>query len=190
MASEITRDEALNVLNEYVKGESLIRHSLTVEAVMKHFAELFKADDAEKWGVIGLIHDIDFELYPEQHCAKTREILEAHNFPEDYIRAAESHGWGLVNDIKPEKDFEKVLYTVDELTGLIAATAIMRPSKSVLDIEVKSVKKKWKQKGFAIAINRDVIQNGVELLGLELDYVIEQTIKGMRNISDIIDRLE
>jgi putative nucleotidyltransferase with HDIG domain len=177
------RKSAFQLLQEYVKGESLIKHSLTVEAVMQHFAQVFHEQDEERWRVIGLLHDIDFELYPERHCFKTREILEPGKWPEEYIRAIESHGYNLVNDIKPVTTLEKVLYTVDELTGLIAATAILRPSKSLFDLDVKSVKKKWKQKSFAVAVNRQIIADGADMLGISLDDVIQETITGMQTVA-------
>jgi predicted hydrolase (HD superfamily) len=179
------RAAAWSLLGKYVKGESLLRHSITVEAVMRHFAGVY-GGDAGEWGIIGVLHDIDFELYPEQHCKKTRELLFSGGCPEKYIRACESHGYGIVNDIRPETDAEKVLYTVDELTGLIAATAIMRPSRSLEDLEVSSVKKKWKQKSFAVAIDRGVIQQGTDMLGLELDRVIYETIEGMKTVAEKI----
>lgn len=163
------RDEAFELLKEYNQNESLIRHALAVEAVMLHFAELFGEEDKEKWGIIGLVHDLDYEMYPAEHCKKVREILTERNWPEDYIRAIESHGWKLCTDVEPVERMEKVLYAIDELTGLIAATALMRPSKSILDLEVKSVKKKWKQKGFAAGVNREVIEEGAKMLGMELD---------------------
>lgn len=177
------REAAVQLLQEYVKGESLLRHSLTVEAVMRHFARLFQETDVEKWGIIGLLHDIDFEQYPEQHCFKTREILAPRHWPEEYIRAIESHGYKLVNDVQPVTDLEKVLYTADELTGLIAATAIVRPSKSLFDLTVKSVKKKWKEKSFAVGVKREVIEDGVKMLDLPLDDVIKETIEGMKPIA-------
>ncbi|MDK2805507.1 MAG: hypothetical protein PWR08_346 [Thermoanaerobacterium sp.] len=181
----INRDEAYKLLKEYNKSESLITHALAVEAVMRHFAELF-GEDQEKWGIIGLLHDLDYEMYPNEHCKKVREILEERGWPEEYIHAIESHGWKLCTDVEPVHKMEKVLYTIDELTGLITATALMRPSKSILDLEVKSVKKKWKQKSFAAGVNRDVIAEGAELLGMDLDKVIEETIIGMRNVADEI----
>ncbi|ADL69697.1 metal dependent phosphohydrolase [Thermoanaerobacterium thermosaccharolyticum DSM 571] len=181
----INRDEAYALLKEYNKSESLITHALAVEAVMRHFAELF-GEDKEKWGIIGLLHDLDYEMYPNEHCKKVREILEERGWPEEYIHAIESHGWKLCSDVEPVHKMEKVLYTIDELTGLITATALMRPSKSILDLEVKSVKKKWKQKSFAAGVNRDVISEGAELLGMDLDKVIEETIIGMRNVADEI----
>ncbi|SNX53160.1 HDIG domain-containing metalloprotein [Thermoanaerobacterium sp. RBIITD] len=181
----INRDEAYALLKEYNKSESLINHALAVEAVMRHFAELF-GEDKEKWGIIGLLHDLDYEMYPNEHCKKVREILERHGWPDDYIHAIESHGWKICTDVEPVHKMEKVLYTIDELTGLITATALMRPSKSILDLEVKSVKKKWKQKSFAAGVNRDVIAEGAELLGMDLDKVIEETIIGMRDVADEI----
>jgi len=180
------REEAFELLKEYNKNESLIRHALAVESVMLHFAELFGEEDKEKWGIIGLVHDLDYEKYPDEHCKKVREILTERNWPEDYIRAVESHGWKICTDVEPVERMEKVLYTIDELTGLIAATALMRPSKSILDMEVKSVKKKWKQKGFAAGVNREIIEEGAKMLGMDLDKVIEETIKGMQKVADII----
>ena len=142
-----TRETAMELLREYNQNDSLIKHALAVEAVMVHFAELF-GEDKEKWGIIGLIHDLDYEKYPDEHCTKTREILMERDWPEDYIRAVVSHGWGICSDVEPVEKMEKVLYTIDELTGLITATALMRPSKSILDLTTKSVRKKWKQKTF------------------------------------------
>jgi len=181
-----TREEAFELLNEYIKSDNLIKHALMVEAVLKHFAEILNEPDPEKWAIIGLVHDLDYEQYPEQHCKKVREILEARNWPDEYIRAIESHGWKLCSDVEPVHTMEKVLYTIDELTGLIAATALMRPSKSILDLNVKSVKKKWKQKSFAAGVKREVIEEGAEKLGLDLDKVIEETIKGMQKVAEEI----
>ncbi|NLM52485.1 MAG: HDIG domain-containing protein [Firmicutes bacterium] len=177
-----TRQEAYELLCEYNKSESLIKHALAVEAVMRHFAELL-GEDPEKWGIIGLVHDLDFEMYPEEHCQKTKEILTERNWPEDYIRAVVSHGWKICSDVEPVEKMEKVLYTIDELTGLIAATALMRPSKSIMDTTVKSVKKKWKQKSFAAGVNREVISEGAKMLGMELDQVIAETIVGMQKVA-------
>lgn len=181
-----TREEAYELLKKYNKNESLIRHALAVEAVMLHFAELFNEEDKEKWGIIGLVHDLDYEMYPEEHCKKTREILIEENWPEDYIRAIESHGWKICSDVEPLETMEKVLYATDELTGLITATALMRPSKSILDLKVKSLKKKWKSKGFAAGVNREVIAEGAEMLGMDLNEVMEETIKGMQKVADEI----
>jgi len=180
-----TREQALELFKEFNKSESLLHHALAVEAVMRHFAELY-GEDVEKWGIIGLVHDLDYEMYPDQHCIKVREILTERNWPEDYIRAIESHGWELCTDVKPEEKMEKVLYTIDELTGLITATALLRPSRSVLDMEVKSVKKKWKQKSFAAGVNRDVIEKGAQMLGVDLESVIGETIKGMQKVAEEI----
>ena len=143
-------------------------------------------EDEEKWGIIGLVHDIDYYKYPEQHCQKSREILEEKGWPEEYIRAVVSHGWEICSDVKPETTLEKTLYTIDELTGLVVTTALVRPSKSVMDMEVKSVKKKWKDKSFAAGVNRDIILKGAELLGADLSQLIEDTIKGMREVAEEI----
>lgn len=180
-----TRKEALELLKKYNQNESLITHGLAVEAVMRHFAELYN-EDPDKWGIIGLVHDIDYEMYPDQHCHKAREILEKENWPEEYIRAVQSHGYGICIDVEPVSNLEKVLYTIDELTGLITAACLMRPSKSILDLEVKSVKKKWKQKSFAAGVNREVIAQGAERLGMELDTVIQETINGMKKAAEAI----
>jgi len=185
MAKVPTREEAYALLKEYNKSDSLIKHALTVEAVMCHFAELF-GEDPEKWGIIGLVHDLDYEMYPEEHCKKTQEILTEKNWPEDYIRAIVSHGWKICTDVEPVEKMEKVLYATDELTGLIAATALMRPSKSIYDTTVKSVKKKWKQKNFAAGVNRELIAEGVRMLGMELDEVIAETITAMQKVADTI----
>lgn len=181
-----TRSEAFNLLTKYNQSDSLIKHALAVEAVMLHFADLFHEPSREKWGIIGLIHDLDYALYPDQHCIKVRDILNDHHWPEEYIHAVQSHGWDLTVAVAPEHKMEKVLYATDELTGLIAATAILRPSRSILDLEAKSVKKKWKQKGFAVGVNRDVITKGCELLELDLDHVIQETILGMQKAADEI----
>ena len=172
------RDESLALLNEYNKEEHLIKHALSVEGVMKYFARLYNEDE-EKWGIVGLLHDLDYGMYPEEHCSKVIEIMEEKKLDKDLIRAVVSHGYGLVCDVKPESNMEKVLYTVDELTGLISATAIMRPSKSVMDLELKS-------KGFAEGVNREVIKNGAEMLGMNLDDVINNTILGMREVAEDI----
>ena len=180
------RTIAYDLLLRFNQNDSLIKHALAVESVMLHFSELYQAEDKEEWGVIGLVHDLDYEKFPDEHCAKTREILMEEKWPEKYIRAIESHGWGLVNDVEPQNDCEKVLFTIDELTGLINATALMRPSKSIMDMEVKSVKKKWKQKSFAAGVDRDVIEKGMGLLGVDQDYLISETIKGMQKVADDI----
>jgi putative nucleotidyltransferase with HDIG domain len=177
------REAAIRLLKEYVKSESLIRHAWTVEAVMRHFARLLGVGEEDKWGIVGLLHDIDYERYPDEHCFKAREILSGAGWPEETIRAVESHGYKLVNDVEPIHVMEKVLYATDELTGLIAATALLRPSRSLADLGVQSVRKKWKQKGFAAGVNREVIEDGAKLLNLELDYIIGQTILGMRTVA-------
>jgi putative nucleotidyltransferase with HDIG domain len=178
-----TRAEAYSLLTKYNKSESLIKHALAVEAVMLHFAELLGESDKEKWGIIGLIHDLDYEMYPEQHCKKVRELLSQVEWPEEYIRAVESHGWGMCSDVEPLHKMEQVLYTIDELTGLIAASALVRPSKSILDMEVKSIKKKWKDKAFAAGVNREVIEQGTKKMDMELDQVIAETLKGMQKVA-------
>jgi len=181
-----TREQAYDLLTKYNKSESLIIHALAVEEVMLHFADILGELDKEKWGIIGLLHDVDYEMYPEQHCIKAREILMEHNWQEDYIHAVESHGWGICSNVEPLHRMEKILFTIDELTGLIAATALLRPSKSILDLELKSVKKKWKQKSFAAGVNREVIEQGAKMLDMELDYIIGETIKGMQNVAGSI----
>ena len=181
-----TRVEAYALLTEFNKSQSLIRHALAVEAVMVHFAELFNEEDVEKWRIVGLIHDLDYEMYPEEHCQKVREILTERNWPEDYIRAIQSHGWGICSDVEPVERMEKVLYAIDELTGLINATALMRPSKSILDLKPKSVKKKWKDNHFAAGVDRGIIQKGVDMLGMDLTEVMDETIKGMQKVAEEI----
>jgi predicted hydrolase (HD superfamily) len=145
-----------------------------------------RGEDEEKWGIIGLIHDLDYERFPEQHCKKSQEILEERAWPENYIRAVVSHGWGICSDIEPQTEMEKILYTIDELTGFITAVALIRPSKSVADLEVKSVMKKWKDKSFAAGVNRSVIEKGTEMLGLELRELITEVIMGMRGVANRI----
>jgi putative nucleotidyltransferase with HDIG domain len=180
-----TREEAYALLTKYNKNDSLIKHALAVEGVMRYCARKRGADE-EKWGVIGLIHDLDYERFPEQHCRKTGEILRENGWPEEYIRAAVSHGWGICSDIEPQTELEKVLYAIDELTGLVVTTALVRPSKSVLDVEAKSVKKKWKDKRFAAGVNRSIIEKGAEMLGVELTELISDTIMGMREVAEEI----
>jgi len=179
------RQHALDLLKEYNSDESLIRHGLAVEAVMRHIAGI-KNEDIDKWGIIGLVHDLDYGRYPDLHCTKTGEILKDLDWPEDYIRAIMSHGYEICTDIKPESDMEKFLYAIDELTGLVAATALVRPSKSVLDMKTKSVKKKWKDKSFAAGVNRSIIEKGAEMLSMETGELIELTIEGMKKAADEI----
>lgn len=178
----ITREEAWQLLTKYNKEPFHLRHALTVEGIMKYFAaELGYQDETEFWGLVGLLHDLDFEMYPEQHCIKSQEIMQEHNLDERLIRATASHGYGLAqHDIAPEHEMEKVLFAIDELSGLIGAAAIMRPSKSVQDLELKSVKKKFKDKRFAAGCSREVITEGAEKLGWSLDDLIEKTILAMR----------
>ena len=180
-----TREEAFVLFKKYNQTESLIKHALTVEAVMEHFAEKL-GEDKIKWGIIGLAHDLDYEMYPDEHCKKVAEILNGENWPEDYIRAVISHGYGLCADVEPVHVMEKILYTIDELTGLITACALLRPSKSVLDLEVKSVKKKWNMKAFASGVDRSVIEDGAKRLNMPLDEIINETILGMRKVADKI----
>lgn len=182
MDSGISRTDALNLLREYNKEPFHIYHGLTVEGVMKWFAEqLGYADDAEFWGIVGLLHDIDFEQYPDEHCIKAPELLKKAGVSEAVIHGVCSHGYNLTVDVEPVHQMEKVLYAVDELTGLIGAAIRMRPSKSTSDFEVKSLKKKFKDKKFAAGCSRDVIKFGAELLGWDLDKLFEQTILAMRS---------
>jgi putative nucleotidyltransferase with HDIG domain len=183
--NEPTREEALALLKQYNQNEALIKHALAVEAVMRYCARQ-RGQDEEKWGAIGLVHDLDYEQFPERHCHKSAEILREHQWPEEYIRAVLSHGWGICTDVEPQSDMEKTLYAMDELTGLVAATALVRPSKSVLDMEPKSVKKKWKEKSFAAGVNRDVIEKGAALLGVEVNELIRDAILGMRDVAEQI----
>lgn len=177
-----SREEALSLLKRYNKNEALIKHALAVEAVMRYCARK-RGLDEQTWGVIGLIHDLDYEQFPAQHCRKTEEILISQSWPAEYVRAVVSHGWGICTDVEPQSELEKVLYTVDELTGLVAATALVRPSRSVLDMEAKSVKKKWKDKSFAAGVNRQVIDKGLAMLGMELGELIDDVIMGMREVA-------
>lgn len=180
-----SRDQAWDLLTEYISSETLQRHVLTVEGVMRHFAGLYHEDE-EEWGIIGLLHDLDYELYPDEHCIKVQEILKEKGFPEEFIHAVASHGYGLCCDVEPVTNAEKVLFTIDELTGLIYAAALMRPSKSVMDLETKSVMKKFKSPAFAANVNRDLIREGAEKMGMPLEDVITETILGMREIASLI----
>ncbi|VVS93430.1 HDIG domain-containing metalloprotein [Desulfoluna spongiiphila] len=181
--SQPTRSAALELFKTYTTSESLTRHALSVEGVMRHFAEKF-GEDPEVWGIIGLVHDIDYERYPDEHCKKAEKILSGAGWPEAWIRAVVSHGWGLVTDVKPETRLEQTLYAIDELTGLVASTALVRPSRSVMDMKAKSVKKKWKDKSFAAGVDRSIIEKGAEMLGMELSELITETILGMRKVAD------
>ena len=182
MGKKPDRQEAYELLTQYNENQALIKHALAVEGVMRHFARLFN-EDGEKWGVIGLLHDIDYEQYPDEHCKKAVELLKAADIDDEYIHAVCSHGYGICSDVEPVHVMEKILFTIDELTGLINACAIMRPSKSVMDLEYKSVNKKFKQLNFAAGVNRAVIEQGASMLGYDLKYLIEQTILGMRDVA-------
>jgi putative nucleotidyltransferase with HDIG domain len=179
MEKKLPREEAWELLAEYTKTPALRKHALAVEAVMRRFA-LLNGEDEELWGVAGLLHDLDYERFPEEHCRKAEEIMRERGIDEVYIRAMNSHAYGICTDVKPESKMEEILYTVDELTGLINALCLMRPSKSVLDLEVKSVKKKFKDRAFAAGVNRDTILKGCEMLGMDLDEVITEAIEGMK----------
>lgn len=182
MGKELSRDEAWALLTEFNQDHFHLKHAVTVEGVMRWYAnELGYGDEADFWAIVGLLHDLDFEQFPEQHCIKEEEIMRERGLDERLIHAVVSHGYNLTVDVKPEHEMEKVLYAADELTGLIGAVAIMRPSGSVADLEVKSVKKKFKNVKFAAGCSREVIQNGADMLGWELDKLIEQTILAMRS---------
>ncbi|HNX64315.1 MAG TPA: hydrolase [Oscillospiraceae bacterium] len=188
MGNILTREQAWELLTQYNKDAFHLKHAQIVEGVMRFFAnQLGYAEEVDFWGIVGLLHDLDFEIYPEQHCIKQQEIMRENGIDERIIRAAASHGYKLTVDIEPVHQMEKVLYAADELTGLIGAVAIMRPSKSVLDLEVKSVKKKYKSTNFAAGCSREVIERGAQMLGWELDYLIEQTILAMRSCLEISD---
>jgi len=180
-----TRQDALDLLHRYNESESLRKHAYAVEGVMRYIARK-RGEDEEKWGIIGLIHDLDYEKYPDQHCKMTGQIMREHGWPEEYIRAAVSHGWGICSDVEPQTELEKYLYAIDELTGLVVTTALIRPSKSVLDVQVKSVKNKWKDKRFAAGVDRSVIEKGAVRLGVSLDELIDDTIKGMQEVAEAI----
>jgi len=182
MADRPTRDEAMALLKEFNQTDRAIKHALAVEAVMRYAARKRGADE-ETWGLVGLIHDLDYEQFPEQHCKKTEEILREHNWPDDLIRAVVSHGWGICTDVEPQTEMEKVLFATDELTGLVAATALVRPSRSVMDMKAKSVRKKWKDRHFAAGVSREIIQKGADMLGVELSDLITDTIMGMRDVA-------
>jgi len=177
-----TRDIAYALFKKYNKSESLLKHALSVEGVMRYMAKKY-GEDVEKWGIIGLIHDLDYEMYPDQHCIMTEKILKENNWPEEYIRAVLSHGWGLASDVKPISLLERTIYAIDELTGLVATSALVRPSKSVMDMETRSVRKKWNDKKFAAGVDRSVIEKGAEMLGVNLDELITDCIMGMRTVA-------
>ncbi|MFO8001215.1 MAG: HDIG domain-containing protein [Marinilabilia sp.] len=179
---EPTREDALKLFKQYNESDSLFKHALAVESVLRHFASKY-GEDPEKWGIIGLIHDLDYEKYPDQHCNMTRKIMEEEGWPETYIRAVVSHGWGICSDVKPEHIMEKVLYATDELTGLVVTSVLVRPDKNIHELKVKSVMKKWKDKRFAAGVDRSIIQNGAEMLGIELRDLIAETITAMQQIA-------
>ena len=176
------REEALELFKRYNDSESLTKHAYAVEGVMRHFARL-NGEDEDKWGVIGLIHDLDYEKYPEQHCTMTEKILKEEGWPEDYIHAVLSHAWGICSDVEPKHKMEKILFATDELTGLITTSVLVRPDKNIHNLKLKSVKKKWKDKRFAAKIDREIIQKGADMLGMPLDELIEETIKGMQEVA-------
>ena len=185
MEKRPSRNEAFALLCKYNQQDSLIRHGLAVEAVMRWFAEQ-SGEDIEKWGVIGLCHDLDYEQFPDQHCVMTRKILEAENWPESYIRAILSHGWGICSDVEPLERMEKILFATDELTGLITACVYVRPSKSILDLTTKSVMKKWNTRTFAAGANREVISKGAGMLGMPVEALVEETILAMQAAAELI----
>jgi predicted hydrolase (HD superfamily) len=176
------RDQAIALWRKYNEEDSLFRHALSVEGAMRHFAEKY-GEDIEFWGIVGLLHDVDYGRFPTEHLARARPILEEAGCDEVLIRAVLSHGWGLCSDVEPLHRMEKVLYAVDELTGFIAACAYVRPSRSVLDMEVKSVRKKWKVAGFAAGVNREVVEKGAAMMGVSLDELIVETILALRKVA-------
>jgi len=180
-----TRDDTLKLLTRYNSADRSLTHALAVEAVMRHFARK-DGEDEHVWGVVGLIHDVDYEQFPDHHCRKAPEILAAHGWPEELIRAVVSHGWGICSDVEPRTQMEKVLYAIDELTGLVAAVALVRPSRSLADLKAKSVRKKWKDKRFAAGVDREVIEKGAAMLGMELSDLIAEVIEGMKPVADQI----
>lgn len=186
MEKKLSRAEAWELLTEYTTTPALQKHALAVEAVMRHFARL-QGEDEEVWGISGLLHDLDYERYPEEHCVKAVEIMKEHGVDEVYIRAMQCHGYDICTDVEPISAMEKVLFTIDELTGLINAACLMRPSRSVLDLEVKSLKKKFKDKAFAAGVDRQTILKGCEMLGMELDQVMRESIEGMREQAEALD---
>ena len=189
MKSNLTREQALELLKKYNKEAFHIQHALTVEGVMRWFANVLGyGEDEEYWAITGLLHDIDFELYPEEHCKKAPELLAEGGVGEDMIYSICSHGYGICCDVEPKHEMEKVLFAADELTGLIWSAALMRPSKSVQDMELKSLKKKFKDKRFAAGCSRDVIRQGAERLGWELDVLMEKTIQAMRSCEEEINQ--
>lgn len=180
-----TREEAVELFRKYNRTDSLWKHALSVEAVMRYMARKH-GEDQEMWGIIGLIHDLDYEMYPEQHCTMTEKILKEEGWPEDYVRAVISHGYGICSDTEPLSLLEKTLFAIDELTGLVTTSALVRPTRSVLDIEARSVLKKWNDRRFAAGVDRGVIERGAAMLGVELNDLITDTIMGMREAAEEI----
>ena len=181
MAALPTREQALQLLKDFNHDERSLKHALAVEGVMRYMARK-RTDDEETWGLVGLIHDVDYAMYPDQHCRKAPEILRDAGWPEEIVRAVVSHGWGICSDVEPISDMEKVLFAIDELTGLVAATALVRPT-GLGGMKAKSVKKKWKNANFAAGVDRDVIQKGADMLGMELSELITDTIAGMQEVA-------
>lgn len=180
----VTREQAVDLFHKYNKSESLWHHALCVEAVMRAFAAE-AGEDVDYWGIVGLLHDIDWEMFPDQHCRKAPELLAEIGMPDDMVHAICSHGWGLVSDVEPQRQMEKILYAVDELTGLVYATALMRPER-MAGMSVKSVKKKWSSKSFAAGVNREVIEKGAQMADVTKEHLIEVTIQALTSISDQI----
>ena len=180
-----TREQAFALLKKYNQSESHLKHALAVEGVMRYMARK-AGEDEDKWGIIGLIHDLDWEMYPDQHCRMTEKILAENDWPADYIRAVMSHGWGLVTEVEPVSLLVKTIFAVDELTGLVATSALVRPSKSVMDMEPRSVRKTWNDKRFAAGVDRSVIENGAAMLGVTIDELIGDCIMGMREVAEEI----
>ncbi len=180
-----TREEALELFRRYNKSDSLYKHALSVEAVMRYMARKH-GEDEEKWGIIGLVHDLDYEMYPDQHCTMTEKILKEEGWPEEYVRAVVSHGYGICSEVEPLTLLEKTLFAIDELTGLVTTSALVRPSRSVLDMEAKSVRKKWTDKRFAAGVDRSVIEKGAAMLNVDLNDLISDTISGMREVAEDI----
>ena len=180
-----TREDALNLLKEYNKSPALIQHGLQVEACMQYFAKE-AGEDTNTWGVVGLLHDLDYEMYPQEHCHKAAEIMTAKGYSQDIIRAMMSHAYGICTDIEPKTTMEKTLYAIDELSGLVNACVLVRPSKSIMDLSVKSVKKKFKSKSFAAGVDREVVKKGAQMLGVELDELIAKVIEAMKERAEEI----
>lgn len=185
MNPNLNRERAYQLLKKYNDSESLVNHGLAVSGVMAHFAQL-EGEDPDYWGIVGLLHDLDYEKYPDQHCVKVVEILKDNDFDDAFIQSIVSHGYGICSDVEPSHQMKKILYGIDELAGLITACAYMRPSKSVNDLELKSVKKKFKSQNFAAGVNRDIIKKGAELSGYSLDQLIQESILGMRKVANDI----